>query len=33
MAVENADAGAMGDSIREVLEKYQNADRKRKGVL
>ena len=33
MAVENADAGAMGDSIREVLEKYQSADRKRKGVL
>ncbi len=34
IAVENADAGAMGDSIREVLEKYQKiADRKRKGTV
>ena len=34
MAVENADAGAMGDSIREVLEKYQKiADRNKKGAL
>jgi hypothetical protein len=39
IAVENADAGAMGDSIREVLEKYQLekfqkiADRLRKGTV